>query len=308
MWFRQVQLLRLTASVQSSASALADKLEPMVFVPCLPSTPSSAGWVPPIEEEDAPLAIGVNGCIMVCLQVEEKILPASVVTQAMKEKIKKIEAGEARKVRSKEKLNLKDEITHTLLTRAFSRLTRLFAYIDTRNNWLVINSTSPAKVELFLSVFKKTLGDCVEPIEVIKPSTIITQWLKTGEYPKVFSIEKSCVLQDPEHQNRVIRCQEQDLFAGSIQSLVKDGCEAIQMALCWQDRLNFVLVDDFTLRGVRLSEDDLAEIQEDIETKQQRFAADLVMMSTMLTGLFTDLLNVFSKEHAGETRLAATGS
>jgi len=295
MWFKQVQLLRLKVQVQSSAPALVERLEPLAFQPCLPSMPSNSGWVSPIDEDDAPLAIGVNGCIMICLQIEEKILPASVVTQAMKDKVKQIETAEARKVRSKEKMNLKEDITHTLMPRAFSKFTRIYAYLDTRNSWLVLSAISPAKTELFVTMLKKSLGECVESFEVIKPSSIITQWLKNKDYPQIFSIEKSCVLQDPEQQNRVIRCQEQDLFAGSIQSLVKEGCEAIQIALCWYDRLDFVIADDFTFRSIRLADDDLADLQDDIETKQQKFAADFVMMTEMFTGLFNDLLNIFTK-------------
>jgi recombination associated protein RdgC len=297
MWFKQIQLFQLTDSITSSPAALAEKLEPLAFNPCLPSMPSSMGWVSPIEEENAPTTRGLNGCIMICLQIEEKILPASVIALSLKEKMKKIEQAEGRKVRRKEKLTLKDEVTDTLLPRAFSKFTRLYAYVDTRHQWLIINSISPAKTELFLSMFKKSLGDGVEAIEVIKPAAILTQWLKDKDYPKEFAIEKSCVLQDPEQQNRVIRCQQQDLFSDSIQSLVKDGCAAIQMALCWHDKLNFVLADDFSLRSIRLTDDDIAEIQDEMETKQQKFDADFIMMTEMIAGLVNDLLAVFTKEN-----------
>lgn len=58
----------------------------------------------------------------------------------------------------------------------------------------------------------------------------MTSWLKHQNYSSSFSIEKSCVLQDANHESRVIRCKEQDLFA-SIQTLIKDGCEIKQLAL-----------------------------------------------------------------------------
>lgn len=310
MLFKQIQIFQLTSSIQSSPAALAERLEPLAFNPCLPSMPSSAGWVSPIEEDDAPLARGINGCIMLCLQIEEKILPASVVGQTLKEKIKQIEITEARKVRQKEKLSFKDEITHTLLPRAFSKLTRLHAYIDTRHQWLILNTTHSAKTELFLSMFKKSLGDGLTTFDTAKPSAIITHWLKSQDYPEAFSIEKACVLQDPNQQNRVIRCQQQDLFASSIQSLVKEGCEAIQMALCWQDRLNFVMANDFSLRSISLAEGDIAEIKDDMETKQQKFDADFIMMSEFFAGLIKDLLTVFQKKNEGQVavqKLALVG-
>lgn len=309
MWFKQVQLFQLTTPIQSSPNALAEKLEPLAFKPCLPSMPSSTGWVSPIDEDDAPLARGINGCIMICLQIEEKILPGTVVTQALKDKIKQIELSEARKMRQKEKQSFKDEVIHTLLPRAFSKFTRIYAYIDTRNGWLILNSISSSKSELFTSMFKKSLGDVIVPIDVIKPSTILTYWLKDKDYPSSFSIEKACVLQDPNQQNRMIRCQQQDLFVDSIQSLVKDGCEVIQMALCWHDRINFVVAEDFALRSIRLSDDDLADLKDEMETKQQKFDADFVMMTETFAGFLNDLLKVFDKNRQAEqkVKLALTG-
>ncbi|VVC77023.1 Recombination-associated protein RdgC [Aquicella siphonis] len=309
MWFKQVQLFQLTSPIQSSPNALAEKLEPLAFNPCLPSMPSSAGWISPVEEEGAPLARGLNGCIMFCLQAEEKILPASVVTQTLKEKIRQIELAEGRRVRQKEKLSYKEEVTQTLLPRAFSKYSRTYAYIDTRNQWLVLNSTSPKKTEAFLSMFKKSLGDGICSIDVIKPASIVTQWLKNKDYPQAFSIEKFCVLQDPDQQNRVIRCQQQDLFDSSIQSLVKDGCEAIQIGLCWHDKLSFVMADDFSFRSIHLADDDLAEIQDEMESRQQKFDADFVMMTEMYAGLINDLLAAFAKEKKPEAvkKLAMTG-
>lgn len=297
MLFKQIQLFKLTSPMQSSPNALAEKLLPFEFKPCLPSMPSSFGWVSPIDEEGAPLTRGLNGCIMITLQIEEKIMPASVVALALKDKVKQIELSDGRRIRRKEKLTLKDDVVMTLLPRAFSKFTRINAYIDTRNGWLILNSTSASRTETFISMLKKAIGDGIEAIEVAKPSSIITHWLKSQDYPKEFSIEKSCTLQDPNQQNRVIRCQQQDLFAGSIQDLVKDGCEAIQIGLCWQDRLSFVMANDFSIRSMHVTDDDTAEIKDELETKQQKFDADFIMMTEMFTGLFTDLLNVFAAKN-----------
>lgn len=309
MWFKQLQLFQLTPSISSSANLLAEKLEPLAFNPCLPSMPSSLGWVSPVDEENSPLTRGINGCIMICLQVEEKILPASVVAQTLKEKIKQIELLEARKVRQKEKLSFKDEITHTLLPRAFSKLTRLYAYIDTKNNWLILNTISPVKTELFISMLKKSLNNDINAFEIIKPSSLMTEWLKNKNHPSFFSIEKSCLLRDKDQQNRVIRCQEQDLFDVSILSLVKSGCEVMQMGLCWHDKLHFVIGDDFSLRTIRLVEDDMAEFQDQIESKQQKFDAEFFMMTDMYNHFLHDLLAVFAKNKARQEvkKLALVG-
>lgn len=305
MWFKQCQIFRLTDFLPFSAPKLAEKLQPLAFNSCLPSMPSSLGWVSPIEIENEPLVRGLNGCMMICLQLEEKILPVSVVMQAVKDKMKQIENKEGRRVRQKEKMTMKDEMTQTLMPRAFTKLTRIYAYIDTRHQWLILNCISPKKSELFISFLKKTLGDGIKSLDVMKPSSIITSWLKNKESPQVFSIDKSCVLQDPNQQKRMVRCQQQDLFSESIQSLLKEGFAAIQTGLCWHDKLDFVIAEDFTLRTIRMSEDDLAEIQDEMETKQQKFDADFIMLTEMFAGLLTDLLKIFDKN--SEEKLAKVG-
>lgn len=306
MWFKQIQIYQIDLPTPSSANVLSQQLESLAFRPCLPSMPESMGWVPPLEEDEA-LARGLNGCYMICLQIEEKILPAAVVGQNLKEKIKEIELSEARRVRQKEKVSFKEEIIHTLLPRAFTKLTKIYAYIDTRHRWLIINSVSATKVQDFLNMFKKSLGEGIESFDLIQPADILTHWLLSREYPQAFAVEKACLLQDPNQQKRTIRCQQQDLFATSIQSLLKDGCEVMQLALTWQDRLNFVLGDDFILRSIRLANDDLADIKDDIETPHQKFDADLIMMTEMFSGLLKDLLQVFSKAHLSKASLALAG-
>lgn len=295
MWFKQIQLFKLTEKVNSQAPLLAKKLAPLSFTRCAPSMAYSMGFISPLEE-DGPLVRGINGCLMICLQIEEKILPMTVVNQAVKDKIKHIELNEARKVRQKEKLNLKDEVTFTLLPQAFTKFTKVYAYIDTNKQWLILDTMSEQKTQHFISMFKKACGDGIASFDIVTPAKVLTQWLSKRNFPKEFNIEKSCVLRDIQQQTRMIRCQQQDLFAASIQSLLNDGCEVIQLAMSWQDRLEFVITDTFKIRGIRLAQDNIIEIKEEMESEQQKFDADLYMMSELYAGLCDDLLAVFAKK------------
>jgi len=294
MWFKQLQLFQLTDSSTYQINTLIDKLEPLAFKPCLPSTFSSVGWVSPVDEEDAQLARSINGCIMLCLQVEDKILPATVIRQELSERIKHIETTESRKVYQKEKLALKDDIIMTLLPRAFSKHTKLYAYIDTKNQWLVLGTNNTKKAEQFISMFKRSISDKVHPFEIKKLSSTMTHWLKNQNYPSSFAIEKACVLQDPNQQNRIIRCQHQDLFASGIQALIKDGCEAQQLALSWHDQVNFVLSSTFSLSGIKFLDHVKEQISEiEAETKQQLFHADFLIMTGTFSSLLKELLGQF---------------
>lgn len=304
MWFRQFQLFQISQAITYTPENIAAKLEPMAFTPCLPSFPVSVGWIPPVDDENAPLIHAANGYMMLCMQVEEKILPAAVIRQELLAKIKKIEASGERKVRQKDKLALRDEVTMDLLPRAFSKITKLYAYIDTKTNMLVVGSTSTSKIDQFITLFKRSLNEGLQPFDLYKVAPIMTRWIKDKNYPREFSVEKAGVLQDPNQQNRVIRCQHQDLFANGVQAFLKDGCELKQVALCWHDRVNFVLADDFSLRSIRLQDEIIAAAKEiDVESKQQQFDADFFIMTETFSGLIKDLLAVFAKgEHEVEEK------
>lgn len=291
MWFRQAQLFQLKNITNYSPSELCQKLSELEFTECLPSIAFGAGWVSPVDEEGAALAQALNGYIMICLKIEEKILPSVVIRQEVENKIKEIEMLENRKVGQKEKYSIKEEMTITLLPRAFSKFTKVYAYIDTKNHWVIVGTTNTKKTQLFLSAFRKMMGDNIHSFQAKPLSDYMTSWLKDRSYPSSFSIEKSCVLQDSNHESRVIRCNNQDLFANSIQLLIKDGCKVKQLAMNWQDRINFVLLEDFTIQSIKFTDEIKAEInQMEAGTALQQFAADFLIMTESFGGLFKDLL------------------
>jgi recombination associated protein RdgC len=172
-------------------------------------------------------------------------------------------------------------------------------------HWLIIGSTSASKNEQFINLFKRSICEEISSFDLVKPSAVFTHWLKTQDYPSLFAIENACVLQDANQQKRVIRCQHQNLFADSIQALIKDGCEAKQIALSWQDRVKFVLAEDFTLRSIQYEDDILSQAADIGETKQQRFDADFMIMTETLNLLLKDLLPLFTKSEKTETRKSA---
>lgn len=306
MWFKQLQLYQLTDSSTYQMDTLLDRLELLAFKPCMPSMFSSAGWVPPVDQEDAPLAKAVNGCIMLCLKIEEKILPATVIRQELNEKIKQIEAVEGRKIYRKEAQALKDEIIFTLLPRAFSKYTLIYAYIDTKNQWLVLGTNNAKKTEAFMVMFKKSVSEHVNAFEIPSLAAAMTLWLKNQNYPSSFAIEKACVLQDPSKQNRIIRCQHQDLFASGIQLLIKDGCEVQQLALSWHDQVGFVLTSQFTLTSIKFQDHVKEQITEiEAETQQQLFHADFLIMIGTFSSLLKELLAQFMQLGASAEKKVA---
>lgn len=308
MLYKQARLFKLTKALNYSKEQWQEMLLPLAFRDCPPSMAQSVGWAAPVGDEEAPLVQMINNCLTICLQIEEKILPAIVIRQELNKKIKALQARDDRKIYQKEKNNLKDELIMTLLPRAFSKISQVHAYIDSSNQFLVLSTTHEKRTEQFVSLLKKSIGDCFVAYDVGKISPTLTHWLQHQSYPSAFSIEKSCVLQDQNQVNRVIRCQQQDLFAASIQELLKDGCQVKQIAMDWQDHINFVLVNDFSLQSIRFKDELLAQANDmEAETAEQKFIADFFILTQTMSNLFVELLTVFDRM-VGESNVVAIAS
>lgn len=303
MWFKQASLFQFIKTLKMDQNTLSDALAPLSFTPCLPSLPSSMGWVSPIDQSNTQLVYGSKRYWMICLQFEEKILPANVIRQAVNEKVEEIQKKESRIVRGKEKQSLKDEITQTLLPKAFTQKTLIHALIDLERHYLIINSSNAKKVERFVAFLKRAIAPVdLKSFDVKKPSAVMTQWLKK-DAPNEFIIGQSCVLQDPQQERRMIRCQHQDLAAVAIQTLLKDNCDVAQLALTWKDQLQFVLSSDFSLKSIQFQNAVIELSKADYtETPEQRFDADFVIMTEILSQLIDDLLEEFSVNNAVSTK------
>lgn len=302
MWFKQAAIFQLREDFQYSPDKLKEKLATFAYRPCLPSMTISLGWIPPVDIPEAPLVQMINSYIIFCLQVEEKILPANVIRQELNKKVKEIELTECRKVRAKEKYTLRDDIIATLLPRAFSKLTQIYAYIDPKLNCLIVSTTQEKKLEKMILMVTKSLNEEISPVVIPRLSYTLTQWVKAQTYASMFGIERFCTLQDPNQQNRMIRCQHQDLFVNSVQSFLKEGFYVKQLALSWYDRVSFTLNDSFVLTGIKFQDEVVAQAQEvEAGTLQQQFIADFLIMSAMLTMLLIDLYDALKAPDAEQS-------
>ncbi len=305
MWFKQIQYFHLKTGLPYQTDYLSEALEGLSFEPCLPSLPVGMGFIPPLEES---LVHAANGYMMLCLQVEEKILPSTVVRQALQERIKIIEQTQSRKVPYKEKQALQSDIISTLLPRAFSRLKQIYAYVDTKRNCLILNAAHPKEIGYFLNCWKKVLPDHQLIMPELKDlSFVLTDWLQNHSYPQSFSIEKACVLQDPSQQSRTIRCQQQNLSATPIQSLLTDGCQVKQLALTWQDRVSFNINSEFMIRGLDFQDKLQSSDAGDAQTQQQQFDVDFILMTQAIAEFMIDLLALLSKTPATTPALREEG-
>ena len=86
MWFRNLRAYRLTQPFSLSAEQLEEQLAGKTFRACAPSQPLSLGWSSPLGVEDGPLVHAAGGRLLLRLRREERLLPATVVREALAER------------------------------------------------------------------------------------------------------------------------------------------------------------------------------------------------------------------------------
>ena len=271
----------------------------MAFRPCGSHDEFSLGWVSPISGKNTPLVHSANGFLMMCIKKEERVLPASVLNEMMLEKIAETEEEQGRKLSKKERTAIKDELIFELLPRAFTFSRKLYAYIDIKGGFLVVDSASTNKAEDLLSLLRKCLGSLpAVPLNTVeKPIATMTEWLISQKTPNDVVIEDECELRAPEEAGGVIRCKRHDLSLPEIKNHLDIGKQVIKLALNWDDRLSFILDENLSVKRLKfldLIQDQVSESNADDEAA--RFDVDFSIMSLELSNFIPRLLALFGGE------------
>ena len=299
MWFRNLQLYRLGQHFDLSPEELEQRLQNQAYQGVSSMDMSSIGWVPPLGRHGVQLAQAINGRIMICLRKAEKIIPAGVVKQLVEDKVAEVEAAESRDVRRKEKLRIRDEIVVSLLPRALTKITDLYAYIDSTRDLIVVDAPSPSRAEDLITQLRISLGSLqASPVKVKRASReIMTRGLDGGRMPQGFDLGGECEQTHPDPEGGVINCKCQDLAAGEIRTHVKHGKHAVKLAIGWKQRVSCVLHEDLSIK--RLQFDDVireAEGDTVAEDPASKFDLDFSLMSLELAEFLPDVLDALGGE------------
>ena len=274
MWFRNLLVYRLTQDIPFDAEALEAALSAKPARSCASQELSTYGFIAPFGKGgDAPLVHVSGDFLLIAARKEERILPGSVVRDALKEKVDEIEAEQMRKVYKKERDQLKDEIVQTFLPRAFIRKSATFAAIAPKQGLILVDSASAKRAEDLLSTLREAIGSLpIRPLAVkIAPSATLTDWVKTQKAADDFFVLDECELRDTHEDGGVVRCKRQDLTS-------------TQLSLAWQDKLSFMLDDKLVVKRLRFEDllQDQAEQDGGDDALGQQDASFTLMMLTLV--------------------------
>jgi recombination associated protein RdgC len=299
MWFKNIRAYRLTSSFDLSPEQLGEKLAQRGFQPCAKSQAQSAGWVPPLGGESSELVHAAGGRMLLKLKREERLLPATVVRELLEEKVTAIEAEQGRKVYRKERLTMKDEIVADCLPRAFTRSAGVYAYIDTRANWIFVDAASAGRAEELLNLLRECIGSFPVLLPQVNnaPAATMTGWLVHHNLPDDFALGEECELRDPGDEGGVVRCRGVDLLSEEVETHLHAGKQVARLSLSWEERLSLVLAEDLCLRRLKFSDELMKENEAIPEADNAaRLDADFALMSDAVTSLQERILVLFGGE------------
>lgn len=298
MWFRNLRIYTL-ASDFVMPEQLEQALEPMRFKPCGRSDRASFGWASPFGRDSEVLSHKIGHCYLVTARKEEKVLPSSVVNGQLDELVAQQEAELARKLPSKEKQAMKEDLIHRLLPQAFSKFKHIGAMIDTQLGIVVVDASSASAAEDLLGLLRNSFGALpVKPWFAEQPTELyFTQFLRQQQLVDGFEFGAEVELRDANDSGAVVRCRQHDLSGTEIETHLAHNKQVTKLALLWQQRLQFVLEQDLAIKRFKPT-DVLIDEQDKLvdATPEQRVDADFALLSGEIAQLFPQLVGLFQTE------------
>lgn len=309
MWFKNLKIYRFSKPFSIDIEELEIHLNEKSFQPCGSTQASSFGWVPPLgntqDNNSTQLTHTIGKTTMLCVRQEERILPSSVINDALNEKLDTMQAESGRRPVGKHKQSIKDEVILDLLPRAFTRSKRSYAYLDQDSQFMVVDASSNNKAEELVELLRQSLGSL--PVVPLKtktlPAVLMTNWLKGNDLKDDFLIKDECELQESDDDGAILRCKRQDLSSDEIQMHLDSGKEVTKLAVNWNDTIECILQDDLAIKRLKFSDELLEQASNDgAEDAAAQFDADFNLMTGELARFIPRLIEVLGGEQSSTVK------
>lgn len=289
MWFKNLTLYRVP-SWQISAGELEAALARQAFQGCGQMDMESRGWVAPRGEGDA-LVHALGRQLLIALCVEQKLLPAAVISQYAKARAEEIEAQQGSKPGRKQLREIRERIADELLPRAFTRRRVSHAWIDPVNGWLVIDAANQARAEEVLEALRKSLDEL--PLTLVNtrlsPMSAMTAWLAGNEAPAGFTIDRDCEMLAPGDEKATVRYLRHPLEAQEVRAHIAEGKQVTKLALTWNERISFLLHENLQVKRLAFLDILKEQSEHNVEAAGEQFDADFAIMAGELARFLPEL-------------------
>lgn len=296
MWFKNITAFRLPADFtwldQVGAFNVHDAL--CQFPLREPGTLEleTRGFLSPWPNGELFAAHSTNSAFVVRLGQKSRLLPASVLRDAVDERIAEHELKTGRKPGKRLRNDFREAALSELLPRAFIQRRACDAMWLPAHQLLIVDTASDNVAEAVVTALREALGSFpARPLATEASLTLLmSEWLISGELPKGFELSDAVELKDPSDTASVVRAKHHDLTAEEVREHARCGKQVTQIGLIFDGRISFVLDAKMKIRGLSFLDivADKLDAGDSADPNDLR-AAELFLQSEELTRLFIAL-------------------
>jgi recombination associated protein RdgC len=295
--FKNALIYRIVHWNPPSLSDLEGRLAANRFVDCGATQRESSGWVEPRGERHGALAEAIAGQLVLKHCSETRVVPAAVVKNLAAERLDAIERQTGRRPKGRPVREIREQIVHELMPRAFPKRATTWVWVDPNGRWLVVDSASAKRADAIVTRLMAVLdGDiALAPLQTaISPATAMAAWLQDQQAPRGFTIDRECELRQPGAEKASVRYARHALEIDEVSAHIRQGKVPTRLALTWAGRVSFVLTEALALKRIALL-DGVAEGSR-AGARDGDFDADVSIATGELRRLVPDLVEALGAE------------
>lgn len=297
MWFKNITAFRLPADfswpeLSDEGYSVHDQLSQHPLREPGALELETRGFLSPWPNGELFAAHSTNGAFMVRLGQKTRLLPASVLRDAVHDRIVEHEAKTGRKPGKRLRNELREAALGELLPRAFIQGRHADAMWLPANRLLIVDTASDNVAEAVAVALRDALGSFPARPLAVEASLplLMSEWLIGNTLPSGFEFGDDVELKDPSDTASVVRGRHQDLSADEIREHARCGKQVTQLGLIFDGRISFVLDARLKLRKLAFLDIVADKLDAgDSADPNDLLAAELFLQAEELTRLFSAL-------------------
>ncbi|HJN37219.1 MAG TPA: recombination-associated protein RdgC [Gammaproteobacteria bacterium] len=290
MWFKQMQCF--TFEGFKAPEDWQSALESLILQTPTGARDTSMGWVSPFGLTSESLYHKYGHFVMLKAAMLQRMLPASVIKQAVDEHVAEVKREQDRDLSAREKVRIREQIKFELMPKAFCRRKEVCLLINLNSGWVVADTSNHDFAEQAIGLLHECLGSF--PTNRIRKdgmTGIMTAWLREKSIKTGYTLDQDCNLVNSQDRRNSIRISCQELESDEVAVHLAAGKQVTKLGLNWSGHLGFVLDDQLTLSKIRHLDIE-AESDSSGQSPEEKFDADFALLAPYYQQFVEGLFNL----------------
>ena len=239
---RNFRLYRLQGTWPESEDKACEALKQYAFVECNRFSRKSAGFEQSVEQVADSYCRRISGLDFIKLRFQTKLLPDSVVSEALEERVGEFSSRTGELPTKGERKSLKDETISKLLPQAMTKSKRLLGVICRKRGLLILGSVVEGENEVFLEKLNAAVpGLLPRLIEFKEPLESFMKKIILDESIHPFRVGRECKLREIGATNSTISWFDRNLKESHVRESLLEGLTIDRVEVRHHQNLTLVI-------------------------------------------------------------------